>query len=262
MSQPGFSGPTPDMSEFLPIFEKEFAALINRTSEEISVLVRSAETSIASTIAEARARPEAPHGPTAEAGSVAVTSAAIPTLIALTDPDEIATAFGVMRDAMRHNAQRFDIFVGWPGGGDNFPVYWHQSAGLWALAEAFEENHPGYWQGFGTLNPAGRAQMAPDMQLGMIGSGTSRRFAGVFARDAEGRVFATHNGRFQVRYQRTSPEGFLLAHPHQSVATVRWPDGVERTHLVVAAVDDPQIVAAVSSFVHTVEAYKERLRGQ
>ena len=137
---------------------------------------------------------------------------------------------------------------------------WARGGG--SKVESFEGNHPGYWQGFGTLNPTGRSQMAPDVQLGMIGSGTSRRFAGVFARDVEGRVYATHNGRFQVRYQRTSPEAFLLVHPHQNVAAVRWPDSIERTHPVVAAVDNPQLVAAVSDFVHTVGTYKERLRGQ
>lgn len=261
MSQPGFSGGTPDTSAFLPIFEKEFGALMHRTKEEIAGLVRSAEAKIATTIAEARVELAAPRKPTVEVESMADRSTAIPSLAALTDPDEIAAIFSVMTDGLRQNAERFDIFVGWPGGGDNLPVYWQHSAGLWSLAEAFGGNHPGYWYGFGIQNPAGRTQMAPDVQLGMIGSGSNRRFAGVFARDTEGRVYATHNGRFQVRHQRTSPEAFLLAHPHQNVATVRWPDGIERTHLRVAAVDDPQLVTAVSSFVQTVKAYKEHLRG-
>lgn len=260
VNDPGLSGHPPDIGALVPIFEKQIGDLMQRTQEEIVGLVRSVEANIMSTINETRAQPVASHERSHEEDAV-LRRAATLSLTALTDPDDIAAAFRVMTMALQRNGQPFDTFIGWPGGGRDLRVYWHQNVGLWSLSEAFGESHPGYWFGFGVLNPAGRTQMAPDMQLGMIGSGSSRRFAGVFARDSEGRVYATHNGRFQVRYQRTRPEAFLQTHPHQNVATVFWPDGIERTNLVVAAIDAPQLVSEVASFVQTVEAYKENLRG-
>ena len=183
------------------------------------------------------------------------------TLIALTNANQIATAFQLLSQQLQNGAQPYARHVNWPGpdpGGD-LTVHWHSTNHLWALADEVGGHHPGYWFGFGTVDPSVNTVLAPEMQLGLNREGTGRRCAGVFARHNDGRVFAMHKGRFQLNQRPISPAAFRLAHPHLPTENVQWPHALEN-YFILGELTNPGLVTHIAAFVNTVVQYKNTLR--
>ena len=180
-------------------------------------------------------------------------------MYALTDSADIRDAFENLQTRLRANSVKHTPYVSWPGGvgSGNMDVYWLSELGIWSISERYDG---GMWFAFGTADPRGTQLIVPEVQINLADKGTSRRKAGVFIRDSNGNVHVAHKGLFTVYHERIRPMDYIQSHPQQQVGLVKWPGGDSYQYLIVAGIEDDNLLVRVETFVRDVRDYKSSKR--
>ncbi len=175
-------------------------------------------------------------------------------LYALTDADEITSAYQRFAECLQNGATPYESGVGWQGGGGDFNVYWQPNGAIWGFCEAATNC---YWFGFGTddLSDNGRVGNVV-VQFGFALSGESRRRAGIFARDSQdGSIHLLHSGGIHSPRPGINKAAFLAAYD-DATAPVTWPSGTTVTYCALGSLGAADLMERVARFVRTVEGFK------
>lgn len=179
------------------------------------------------------------------------------SLIAITDPNEISACYARLSEAVTKGGEPLPRHVGWQGGGGDYIVYWHPKEGIWSLREALENN---FWFGFGTNDPTVVTGLAPVFQIGLPRRGVNRRYAGVFVRETDSdAISVAHSGKIGGGKPGVGKAAFLDFSGVQAQATVTWPDRQKSSYLILAALEDRDLLTRLATFAHRVEKFRNSL---
>jgi hypothetical protein len=174
----------------------------------------------------------------------------------LVNRDEIAAAYSQLRDRLIQGSRPISRPAGWQGGGGDFTVHWRPGEQIWAILDAdFAGNR--YWCAFGTQDPTLASGLTLVCEINPPVEGVNRRCAGLFVRDADGRIYLTHSGRVGGGRKGIGKQRFRAFLSDGDVRWVRWPDGAESDVIVVGQVGEEDLPTRVARFVHAVEQFKQ-----
>lgn len=175
-------------------------------------------------------------------------------LVAVGHPSEVRDAFTQMRHALRHGASKYRRTVGYQGGGGEYDVYWRPAQAFWSLLRPIENR---YWCCYGTVDPTGQSSLPITCEANPAKAGVPRQMAGMFARDAVGRVYITHSGKIGGGRKGIGMEGFYRHYRGQdAIQQAAMPDGRTRRVVVIGRVNDSGLPTLMGQFVHEVERIK------
>lgn len=175
-------------------------------------------------------------------------------LYALTDADEITTAYQRFAERLQEGATPQESGVGWQGGGGDFTVFWQPNGTIWGFHEAAADC---YWFGFGTDDLADGASVGNVVvQFGFVLSGQSRRRAGIFARDSQdSSVHLLHSGGIHSPRPGINKAAFLAAY-NDPMSEVTWPSGVTAQYCALGPLEAPDLMERVGAFARSVQTFK------
>lgn len=176
-------------------------------------------------------------------------------LAPVTDKTEIRKAYHLLAKRLKTGAQKVVRLIGWQGGCDEFPVYWHPREEMWT---ALDTEYAGtrYWCPYGTANPNETDNLPITCEINPPYSGYDRRCAGVFARDENGHICLAHSGKIGGGRKGIGKSALMSFLRGANILPVGWPDGVESDVIVISPLSDKRLVARIASFVHEVERFK------
>ena len=142
-----------------------------------------------------------------------------------------------------------------------YEFYWHPNPGLWAVLEdGDDEGMNRSWNCFGTTNPTeGSGTIAISCEINIPHEGMNRQIAGVFARDAAGTEYIAHTGKIGGGRPGISKTNFVhFLGDEVAWSDIYWPDVPKPMRcIVISALDDPDLIKNVHSFVRAVKAFKD-----
>lgn len=177
------------------------------------------------------------------------------SLIPLTDPKEIKEAFGIFSSQLQKGGQRFERTIGWQGGHEDVPISWHENQGIWLFCVPTKTR---YWCGFGTSDPMKHKNLATDCQMTPSRKGIDRRFAGAFAHDGAGRIYATHSGKLGGGHKGVGKSAYVDFYRGDNWETLVWPDGQESKVIVIGRIDSPRLLYQIAHFTREAERFKSK----
>lgn len=173
----------------------------------------------------------------------------------LTDAAELRRGFEQLVTRVASGAQTVQSTLAWPGGSRESAVYWRSADDLWArLAPQDAEDR--YDCAYGIGDPrAARQDIVCKTSIPF--AGVNRRLEGALVRDDDGVLYLAHTGRFTVSGVAGNTR-FLDWYDDGRRAMVPWPKGGLSEMLLVAQLDDPNLPAGLSTWVHAVARFKRQ----
>lgn len=150
---------------------------------------------------------------------------------------------------------------------DDYAIYVHRDLGIWTVLETHSSEQQ-TWNVFGITS--GRfakesATLEHTCQINFSYDGKAGKTAGLFARDTRGQVYVTHSGGIGGGRAGIGPSAFrdyLRMRRRPAEATISTPTGQSLSHLVLGALDAPELRANIARFVWLVADFKAHARGR
>lgn len=182
---------------------------------------------------------------------------------AITDPDEISAALSEFYETLLMGDPEpiEDRLVGFPGGSEPHPLYWYKDPGLWMILEDNEDSNRS-WNCFGTTPPGENLSKPIDIvcEINFPHEGINRRIAGVFVKDARGRIHIAHSGRIGGSKGPAAKSELIRRYEARGrCIDITWPDGLETRWIRIASLGSKQLLQDVYNFVCTVGECKNGL---
>lgn len=182
------------------------------------------------------------------------------TLVALTNQAEIASAYAQLSLHFDVECDILERTVGYQGGGEPATVRWFPSLNFWARLHP-QNQGDGYWCGFGIENPHKITNLTLTCEINPPYAGIDRQRAGLFARSDNGTTYLAHNGSIGGGKRGVSRIPFLNYYGRDTVDNVHWPDNQITEYIIIAALDDSDLLQQVAAFVHVVAEFKMQPKG-
>jgi len=176
------------------------------------------------------------------------------SLIALTEPKNIATAFAQF---WRHFDTGFDKVerqVIYPGGSADAVLRWFPAQNFWAMEPQRAEKR--FWCAFGLEDPHDVSSVSITLEINVPFEGIDRRCGGVFVRSNNGTIYLAHSGGIGGGRIGVGKAAFLSYYGDETQDTVTWPNKQTAEYLIIGALDDDEFQQQVADFVHKVGSFK------
>jgi hypothetical protein len=181
------------------------------------------------------------------------------SLSPITRRTENRNALAALRSCLSRGAEKFRREVGWPGGHDEFTVYWHEGAGFWVIFGLEELSR--YWCGYGTMDPKSYKSLHITCEINPPKEGIDRRCGGVFLRDSGSGLYLAHSGKVGGGRKGIGKTSFLEQYSG-SLEEIEWPDGVTAEVVPLGKIGGKSFVKNLADYIRAVEAFKANARGQ
>ena len=172
----------------------------------------------------------------------------------LTRADEIADTLSALELALTQGSQPLKRTIGYRGGSGEHTVYWHPHHRFWAAVHPYYDNRHSCV--YGTMDPTRETHLSSVCEINPPVKGFDRRCAGVFLRDAEGRIYLGHSGKIGGGRPGIGKRAFTQFARDANWRSVTWPDGETTRVIVIGRIDDVDLASRVAAFVRTVEEFK------
>jgi len=185
----------------------------------------------------------------------------LPPLTAVADREESLAAFQMLKECLQKDAQVFpDHFIGWQGGRRRHTVYWLRDFEFWAV---LEQSPPPikkgprhrFWNCFGIHSPQKQQTLRITVEINPPHEGENRRIGGLFAQDAENRIYIAHTGKVGGGREGIGQKAFRKYFQDlqwQEIATLSG----RQTALVLGPIDGADFRKELADFVHKVAEFK------
>jgi hypothetical protein len=178
-------------------------------------------------------------------------------LIPLRSPSEILGSFRSLSSILKKGSKPFhDQYIGWPGGGSHYTVYWRSRDSFWI---AFQKYKGRFWCGFGTNQPTRGKGLSITCEINAPLKGVDRRLAGVFVRDDSGIIYLAHSGRVGGGRRGIGKTAFLEYWRGENIEPVEWPDKKQTSVILIGRIDRAELSAQIGHFIHEVDAFKKQV---
>ena len=182
------------------------------------------------------------------------------TYVPLADRNEIRKAYDKFEDHMTISGRKVKCFIYYQSGGKEGEVTWRPELGIWSYFDPYAEKTR-YWCAFGVEEPRLGASLSITCEINMPHEGIDLRIAGVFVRDANGRIYITHSGRVGGGRKGISKSNFWkLYEGDQEIIDISWPNTKKSKAILIGALDDSKLAYRVMEFVNEVRRFKDTKR--
>lgn len=181
------------------------------------------------------------------------------TLYALTRVAEVTAAYtrlaGHFAKGAGTECEVLERSVGFKGGSEQVSVRWYASLGYWAMLDP-KRAETRYWCAFGVENPNEHDELVITCEINPPHQGIDRTCAGLFVRSNNGTVYLAHSGGIGGGRPGVGRTRFLEFFGSEKLDDVTWPDGRISEYVIIAALDDDELIMQVGDFVHKVAEFK------
>ena len=114
----------------------------------------------------------------------------------------------------------------------------------------------GYWCGFGVENPYHVKNFSFTCEINPPNLGIDKQLAGLFVRSDNGTTYLAHSGGVAGGKLGVGRTAFLKYYGLEAVDKVHWPEKQVTEHIIIAALDDSDLLQQVAAFVYKVAEFK------
>lgn len=112
-----------------------------------------------------------------------------------------------------------------------------------------------YWCGYGLQDPTENKKLEFTVQINPPRLPSSRRTGGSFFKDEGGRVCLCHNGILTKGHASLGKDRFIAEYDGD-LGEAEWPDGRTSTFVLVARIDENELLKKIAQFVNDVQRFK------
>jgi hypothetical protein len=176
-------------------------------------------------------------------------------MLAITDRQAIAQAYGQFTRLISEGGASFNRMIGHKGKSTPADLLWHSDLKLWASLQP-ERIDNRYWCAFGVDDPDPALALSITCEINPPKEGIDRRCAGLFVEDG-GELFLAHSGKIGGGRPGIGKSAFLQHWGNKNMANVVFPDRIERDYIILGRLIDPNLRHQLADFVHSIADFKE-----
>jgi len=117
-----------------------------------------------------------------------------------------------------------------------------------------------YWCAYGVQPPTDKDPLIITCEINPPKSGRNLQCAGLFVRDAAGRIFLAHTGKIGGGFKGVGKAAFLSRCDGANLQEIAWPHGIVSNAIVIGRIDGAGIRRQVGEFVRQVAEFKAWVR--
>ncbi len=182
------------------------------------------------------------------------------TLVALTDTEPIDAASAQFCQHFDGARDVLEYTVGYQGGNEPATVQRFPALKFWARLYPQNQGN-GYWCGFGIVNLHKVKNLKFTCEINPPYTGLDRQRAGLFVQSDNGTIYLAHSGGVAGGKPGVGRTAFLKYYGLETLDKVHWPDQQVTEHIIIAALDDPELFQQVAAFVYRVAEFKRLSEG-